>query len=78
MSKPGAIYINLTDEQAEQLKEHFAYVRTEASRNAMGMLVAQVFDARTFVSGPARMRVGFIEKQAATQLIGAVKSGSEA
>lgn len=78
MSKPPSVYIMLTPEQEESLKVHFAYVRSEAARNARGMLVAQVFDAATYPGGPARMRVGFIERDAATALIGAVKAGEPA
>lgn len=67
MNKPPSIYIHLTDEQAELLKEHFAFVREESAKDTKGMLVAQVWDAATFFEGPARMRVGFIEHDVAKQ-----------
>lgn len=63
MKKPHSIYIYLTDEQVEQLKEHFAYVRHEAARGARGMLLAQVWDVGS--AGQASMRVGFVEHDVA-------------
>jgi hypothetical protein len=65
MKKPHSIYIHLTNEQAELLKDLFAYVRSEAAKNAPGMLLAQVWDAASFADGSARMRVGFVEHDVA-------------
>jgi len=55
---PGPILIALTEQQVEQLSEHYAHVEAEFQRGRRGMLVAQVGASQD--GGHRLMRVGFI------------------
>lgn len=78
MSGPKPIVILLTDDQVEQLKEHFAFVTAEANRGFKGILAAQILQEGSSAGNdqlwhlenptPARMRVGFVPHDKAVHL----------
>lgn len=87
MEKPKPIVIALTPEQAAALQSHFEFVHHEHERGSTGILAAQVFGPGTCAIGakgndllfmqadpsPARIRVGFIDNELASQIVATAK-----